>query len=226
MKEKYKKYKEFISVPKNRSLILIGIYAVFFAFVFIVLNTYKTVSEPLPVDTTIEKQEDNTNTEVTSYEYTYDFNINDVITNIQGTFYNDDELFTMNNLKYYIKDGIIYSIDNIKQENFEYTISKFKYNTIESIVNNFSYETKTEYKDGTIKYEYIIPNNEFGKFYNEGNMNEGNVSITVMKNNYINQVDINLSSYYNVPKYLITIKYNNINNINSLDINNQQNSIN
>jgi len=187
MKEKYRKYKEFISVPKNRSLTLLALYGIFFIFVFIIINTHKPTKSPVQdninENNIVETKEDNKNieVEVTSYEYTYDFNINDIVTNIKGTYYNGDELFSLNNSKYYIKEGIIYSMDNIKQDNFEYPILKFKYNIMDNIINNYPYETKTEYKDGTIKYEYIIANNEFGKYYNEGNANEGNVLITIIK---------------------------------------------
>lgn len=224
MKEKYRKYKEFISVPKNKSIVQIALYGIFFIFVFIIINTHKTVNTPdvetVKEDNIIEKKEDNIKEEVISYEYIYDFNINDITTNITGTHYNYDELFTINSQKYYIKEGIIYSIDNIKQDNFEYPILRLKYSIMDTLMNNYSYETKTEYKDGTIKYEYIISNNEFGKLYNEGNINEGNVNITIIIKDYITQINMDLSTYYNVSKYLLTIKYNNINNIESLDINN------
>lgn len=223
MKEKYKKYKEFMSVPKNKSLTLIVFYVIFFAFVFVVLSTGKTVQQPVinnDVDNNTEQNIDNKIKEVKSYEISYEFNIDDKYTIVNGIFYNDDMIFTINNEKYYIKEGSIYTSNNQKIESFEYPLLKFKYSIMDNIINNYKYETKTEYKDGNIKYEYIIPIKEFSQYYNEGNINEGNVLITITKNDYISQIDVDLKEYYNVNNYLVTIKYSNINGIESLDINN------
>ena len=225
MREKYKQFKEFISVPKNKSFTLLAIYGIFFIFVFIVINTSKYSSTPIVDDKIQDEVNDEIKEEtgikqVDSYEYIYEFNINNVITNINGTYYNDEQLLSIEQTKYYIKNGISYLYSNqLIEQNIDYPIEKLTYNNIHNLINNFEYESKTEYKDRSIKYEYIISNLDFSKYYNEENIYEGNVYINIYENNYINKVDIDLSSYYNINKYLISINYSNINNIDSLDIN-------
>lgn len=218
MKEYYKKFKEFRADPKKKSLSLLIIYLIFFIFVFIYINSHNQVNEELENNNQKDNVEINGEI-VNSYEYSYDITINNQVINIDGIYYEDKQTFNFDNTDYYIKDNKIYLDNDNSQENLDYPLNKLNYNDISNFLSNYEYESKTEYKDNKIKYEYIIDNQEIAKYFNQEITNNGNTSVIIYENNYIYQVDIDLSNYYNVDKYTITINYNNINSITNLDIN-------
>lgn len=221
MREYYKKIKEFLADPKKKSLTLVVIYAIFFAFVFLYIYSYKTINTSVENnDENIVDEEKEQSKDVNSYEFNYEINIDDNIIYIEGTYYNKQQLLKTDNKKYYIKNEITYLYDEqLVETTIDYPINNIEYNKLYNLISTIDYESKTEYKDESIKYEYIISNEDYANYYNEESLYEGNIYITVYENNFINQVDIDLSSYYNMNKYIISINYNNINNINNLDIN-------
>ena len=99
-------------------------------------------------------------------------------------------------------------------------MNEYMYNNINELVNNIDYESKTEYKDKSLKYDYIIDSQTYNSFYNKTYETLGNVTISIIKNNdYITSVNIDLSNYLNeYQTYIVTINYSNINNIANLDM--------
>lgn len=218
MKNYYKKIKEFLANPKKKSLTMIGIYIIFFTFVFIYIKSHNTanINNEYKEEPLISINED----VVSSYEYEADINKDTSKIFIKGTLYNNDQVLSIDNIKYYIKDNKLYLYsDKSLVEEKEFPLDKIKYDIIKKIIEDNDYESKTEYKNNKVKYEYIIDNIEFAKYFDETNNNEGNVNITIYQDKYIYNVIMDLSNYYNTNNYLMDIKYSNINNITNLDVN-------
>lgn len=200
-----KKVRESLKNPKTRSLTLLGFYAVFFIFVFIVLSGgNSTTPNYIP--------EENT-TEVSNYEYIYNINSNDIINTITGTLKNNEDVFNYNSLNYTKKDSIIYL--NGVETIIDFDVDKYKYNNIELLIENSDYNTIYKESDKVI---YNMSANEYFTLLNEQSNCSNidctiiNVPITVESNEYIYHVIIDLSNYYGY-KYQIEINYNNINKV-------------
>ena len=213
MKEYYNKFKEFRKDPKKRSISLIILYGIFFLFFIIYIRGNNSVNN-------IEQKEEVNNTEnVTNYEYSYEINVDDDIINVDGIFLDNKELFEIDNIKYFIQDNKIFLNNQNEEVSLNYPLIHLNYNSLKKFINSFAYESKTEYKDSNTKYEYNINNNEVAKFFEEDNNNDGLTNIIVYESEFINKIEINLSNYYNKNKYIITVNYNNINNISNIQIN-------
>lgn len=196
MREKYHKMKEFLANPKKKSLTLIIIYAIFFGFVFLYINSSK------PVDNIIIQ---NNNNDISSYEYVYEFN--DI--KITGTYYNKKLVFNLDNTKYDIDESV-----DMKELNIDYPIIELSYNNIDKFLDSINYESKTEYKDGNNKYEYILNNQEFNDYF-KLDIKDELITIIVYKKDYINEIEVNSS-------YKIHVNYNNINNITNIETNTEK----
>ena len=102
----FNKVKEYLKDPKKKSLTLLGIYIVFFIFVFAITSGS---SEPQSIKSFEEKEEisflDNYK-EMKGYEYKIQF-IEDTITrSMEGTYYKDTTLFNYNGLRYFYENEI------------------------------------------------------------------------------------------------------------------------
>ena len=217
MKEYWKKFKEFRKDPKKKSISLLIIYGIFFIFVFIYIKSGNKVTPP--VNNNINQNiNESTNKEniVTSYEYSYNIKINENIIELSGVYFNGQNEFKIDE-KYTTTDNSIKINDyQIKVD----TLNKLEYNNLKSFLDKYNLNSrKTEYNDNTIKYEYEIPNNEFSAFLEEENNTDGKVIIDVIEKKYIEKVNINLKDYYNMDNYIISIEYENINNIKKIENN-------
>ncbi|MBQ9318651.1 MAG: hypothetical protein IJR82_03380 [Bacilli bacterium] len=219
MKENLKKFNELRKDPKKKSIMLIILYGIFFTFVFIYVKVNQNQSTPIIEDNKGNEPVIQEKTDIVSgYEYKVLLEMDNNIINIEGTFYNNDQLFSINNKKYYLKNNQIYlSEDNTIVEKLDYPLSKLLYDNINKINKDYQYESKTEYKDNNIKYVYIISNEEIAKLFNEDITTNGNVIINIYKKDYIYKVEYDLSQYYG-KNYQITIEYNHVNEITNLDI--------
>ena len=217
MKEYWKKFKEFRKDPKKKSISLLIIYGIFFIFVFIYIKSGNKVTQPVNnnINQNINESTKKDNV-VTSYEYNYNIIINENVIELSGVYYNGQNEFKINE-NYPIVDNIIKINDyQIKIDN----INKLEYNNLKSFLEKYNLKSrKIEYNDNTIKYEYMIPNNEFSILLNEENNTDGKVIIEVIENKYIEKVNMNLKEYYNIDNYNINIEYNNINNIKKIEDN-------
>ena len=201
-----RKVKEWLKDPKKKALTQLGLYALFFVFVFILISMgdSSSTSDYIP---------ENTNKEVTNYEYIYKINSNEIINQITGTLNNNEDAFNYNGLNYVKKEGVIYL--NNTPVTLDFDIDRYKYKNIELLIGNA--DSKTTYTDSK-KVVYNMNIVEYFTLLNEVNncniidCTIINVSITVEKEDYINHVIIDLSNYYGF-KYIVEINYNNINKI-------------
>jgi len=201
-----RKVREWLKDPKKKALTQLGLYAVFFIFVFILIGMGGNSSTP-------DYIKEDTNKEVTNYEYIYKINNNEVINEIVGTLNNSEDTFNYNGLNYVKKEGVIYL--NNTPITIDFDIDRYKYKNIELLIQNA--DSKTTYTDSK-KIVYNMNVVEYFTLLNEVNNCSVidctiiSVPITVEKDDYISYVSIDLSNYYG-HKYIVEINYNNINKI-------------
>lgn len=212
--------REALKDPKKKSLVQLGLYGVFFIFVFILLNSGGSSNIDTPI---IEEEKTGIEAyvEMLSYDYKVTYTNLNKIDIIEGTYYNNNSIFTYNNLKYYYEDSL-YIIDNDSYylSNIEYDITKIFNKNLYSIITNLEEESKTTYKDGKEVINYVVDSN---KIYNylydlESNYtNLASVSITLV-NDIVTNVQIDLTNL-GLDLIKIEIEYSNIDNIESLEFN-------
>lgn len=209
----FRSIKEGLKDPKKRSLTLLGLYAIFFIFVFIFINSAPTTTN-LPEEANDNKVNNEKKDTVESYEYSYKIGNDIMVTGIHKL---NEDIFTYNNLNYYKKDNTIY-LNDIVVENLGFDVNKFSYETMSELINVSNFEQETTYKDGNKKTIYNINVEKYFGFLNEENScnlidcSTTLVSIIVDTKDYINNIIIDLSNYYGY-EYRVEINYNNINNI-------------
>ena len=201
-----RKVREWLKDPKKKALTQLGLYAVFFIFVFILIGMGSDSSTPdyIPEDS---------NKEVTNYEYIYKINSNEIINEVVGTLNDNEDAFNYNGLNYVKKEGVVYL--NNTPVTIDFDVDRYKYKNIELLIQNA--DSKTTYTDSK-KIVYNMNIVEYFTLLNE--VNNCNildctiisVPITVEEDNYISHVIIDLSNYYGY-KYIVEINYNNINKI-------------
>lgn len=215
-----KSVKKNLKDPKKKSLTLLGLYFIFFIFVFAVINSAGNSDyneEKFISKTALENYKD-----MSSYQYKFTFLDNGLTNIIDGTYYSDKTLFMYNDKKYFYESGSLYSIDNDSYylSNIEYNINKLFNSNLYNILDNLQEESKTTYNDGRIKTNYVLDANIFYNYYFDQESNyQTNISIEITeKDNYIINISIDLTSIEtNLRK--IDIEYSNINNISNLEFN-------
>lgn len=206
MKKYWNKFQEFRKNPKKRSIALLIIYGIFFIFVYLYIHSYKNMNNNPEVNVI--------NNEISNYEYSIEYHIEDKIFNIDGIYYDNDNKINIDS-NYIIENNIIH-LDNNNDLNIDIITKKLDYINIENYLKDYEYDSKTEYKDNNIKYEYTIYNQDLAKYFSDDITNNEISKIDVYKNDYIYEIEIDLSTYYGKP-YIIDIKYDNINNISNIE---------
>jgi hypothetical protein len=227
MKEKIKKFKEIWAVTRYRGLIKLGIGIAFMVLVYILIGGFNQMVplSQLPGLENNENKKSITNDILENYinmdscEYTYSVEVNNGnATNkfqIDGTYFNKNYYFKINNQDYTIKDNEIYLVDSENKKlvsvsgktNNIFNIIDLRLlsiNNIHTFLTSSSTDDGTKYKDGTEnkKYSYTSYDNKSISFVVNG------------KNNVINTIDIDFKNYVKgYTLYNVNITYKNINNI-------------
>lgn len=219
----FNKIKEYLKDPKKKSLTLLGIYALFFIFVFAITSGS---SEPESISNYVEQKEEvsflDNYKNMKGYEYKFEFIEDNATKSIQGSYYSNTTLFNYNGLRYFYENDLLYVIDNdfYYLSNIEYNITKLFNNSFYTILEQSKEDLKTTYNDNTSKINYSIDSNIFYNyiFGVESNYNSlTNIEIT-LKDNYIINISIDLTNL-NLNLNQIKIEYSNLNNIKSLEFN-------
>ena len=226
-----KKILEDLKNPKKKSLVMFGLYGIFFIFVFIIIFTGKTYDDTetykdyINIKTSkIEEKNDNI---VSNYEYIYKIIDRENITEITGTKTENKETFVINGKSYYKQDNNIYLNDgtNALVTDNLFNTDLYSYKNIEEFLKEKSTKEKTLYEDKTSKEIYSINSKVYFDYIKEdkcSNIDCSNIFIDIVVNKnskeQIEKVNINLTNYYKY-NYTIEINYNNINNIKEVSTN-------
>lgn len=214
-----KKIRENLKDSKKKALTQLGLYAIFFIFVFVLLSNGNSSSTQ--ANSQIQKSTFENYKDMTSYNYKAIYTSLNNVDVIEGTYLNNISLFTFQNNKYYFENQY-YLIDNDL-----YYLSNVPYNIIKlfntNLYNIFQYleeESKTTYKDGKIETNYLIDTNKFYSYYYEQESQyQDKISIKIIEmDNFITQIELNLVNINDNLNNII-IQYNDINNITNLDFN-------
>ena len=199
--------------PRLKGVVQLIFWIIFFFIVALMFRSGKKTDE-ITKNSVNNKDEQTitTGNEVISYEYEYKYidDTNNVI--ITGIHYNDKEKFTLNNIKYYsIEDKYYDEISNTETD-ISLSIDEWSYNKIKYITDHNPYSNLIKYKNGEEKYEYNIDKDTYNSYY--GRIYPSNIIISITKDkNTISEAIVN----YGFGS--VDIKYTNINEIDSLDIN-------
>lgn len=216
-KNKLKDIKEFLSDKKNKAIVKLIIYLIFFIFVIIYIrvmnyraNNYTKKIDP---DEIIELPKTITNKvsllkDAKNYKFRYEVNvINDnVNTNyiIDGKRYNDKYYFSITdneiNINYYYESNSnkLYLIkDEIKEEinsNNIIDLSLYKINNIYNYLYNATYNYKQENADGNVLINSSLPISKFYELNKIDRIVAENIIIETTENDDTVKVALNTSN--------------------------------
>ena len=198
------------SNPKLKGIAQLIFWIIFFFIVAMIFRSSKVGN--INNNEKINDDNNSNNNVVSNYEYEYTYNDDNGTILVLGTYFDGEESFNMNGVKYYQLNNIYYDAITKEVVDLVYAFGEWKYNSIKNIIDNNPYINQTKYKNGSEKYEYNIDKNVYNDYY--GTNYENDIIITVNKvDNIINNASIN----YGFGS--VNVKYTNINNIDKLDIN-------
>jgi len=198
LKEIFEFIKEKLRNPRTRAATILGIYFIFFIFIFIGLRT------------TPNNSQSNNGTNVINYD----------IVQTNYNYKHEIEISTTDNtLRYLISGSNINEQETQKIEFYNNQTNKYEetneyqfineklldLNIIIDYVNNIESEFSTEYKDGTIQKNYLVPITKIDETIDS----QLNIEINIYeKNGFITKIIIdstNLDKTYN--QNILKIKY-------------------
>lgn len=179
--------------PRTRSAVILGIYLIFFVFLFIGIRS--------------PKEESSTNNDnIINYPniietYSYSYNIE-----ITRDTYINKYLFTgINDNGKYTEKVELYNNDSKQyEETYDYEDINPKFidlKTIISYVNNIKEEFTTNYKDGTIQKNYLVKLNNIDNNVTTDNTIEINI---YEKDNFITKIIIDGTNFDSITNKNIT----------------------
>ena len=213
--EYIQKFLELWKNPRCRSLIILGMYIIFFAFVISSIDTdnigeYEEIQE-------IDVMEEYSNMD----NYASKIIIkNELEENIDIKVNKNDYLINYNNENYYYNTVKLYkqNEDNYTKTEtnlLDFEVWKFTPKFISDLIEKGTFNSKTEYADGMIANTYLVKIEDFIKsYYNNENSDIRTFEITVYQNEkQVNKVVLNLTNIYNMGQfsnthdYIVTIEY-------------------
>ena len=219
--DKIKKIFELLKVwwkdPKKRGLMQLAFWFLFFTLVVKIYRSstgYKNMNVKANKNNSQEKIEEkkNVSEEINSYEYEYQIQSLNKDIGIKGTHCKDKDVFYINNNKYYIVNNEYYDTKINQKTKLDYPLNEWKYDSLKNIITNITPSNSTVYKSGIVKYEYNVNSIEYNKYYNTNYENDIIIE-AVLNKKIIEEASINYSNYK------VNIKFNNINEIDDLEIN-------
>ncbi|MBQ7140986.1 MAG: hypothetical protein IJO32_05730 [Bacilli bacterium] len=210
LKETYEFIKEKLEDTRTRSATILGLYAIFFFLLFLLLST--------GTGNNVEKANTNNLEEIINYsniqkeyEYTYNLEIREIDKITKYLITGKESIEEKNNLvKIYNDVSQDYVIDNSSEKLYDEEFINL--NKIISLVNDIDYEYTTEYKNGDILKNYLVPLNKINYLYDL----KENIEISIYEyDNFINKIVIDLTNYEiknnnNIESVIYTLEYKNI----------------
>lgn len=211
MKNVWQTIRELWKIPRYHALMVIGLYFLFFAIIFLILS-FRKIDTPKEIitKTTFENYQ-----EMLNYEYTY--TLKGIKNNvpfedkIKGIYYHNKNTFEYLHNTYEIKDKNIYLKEEKIENLFDFDIIHLEpihiLSYLEESIDKEIVKNVVKYNDRTIKTEYKIQNLKENTF------------LTILiyeKNNFIYQIELDVTDLLkrsDIQAYQIIIEYNNINQI-------------
>ncbi len=228
MKEVVEVFKKLRKSPRGRALIFFGVSFLFFLFIAIyarivgphsIENMYKSVSI-----------EDTLFGDLKNYTYEVKVNLDGKTTVINGKVSEETEVFTYNNINYYVVDTRVYNLVDgqmniTSNPNPYYRITNT--NTISKLIKNSYLDSTTTYHDGSSVYNYMMDTNNLNEIISknktdiESKMNK--LVIKVSKDKLINTINYELNDYCITNKICkknlnIELKFSNIGSTDKIEI--------
>ena len=217
-KERKQKVKDFLAVKRNKALVKLGFYFLFFLIIILYIRfaSRKTTYVPSPsLPDTITTSISNIN--IDNYEFDINYQINDEIYHIKGQKYGDKYSFTYNDALYYY-DKDLYMIGDekilIEPNDMSYLLM-LDAKKIYNFLYNATYNYRQEDANHNITINSFISISDFSKLL--GKQEEGNAKITFdthEKNDVLTSIDIDLSNYFKsdlITSFKVNIIYSNLN---------------
>lgn len=215
--------KELWKVPRYKSLITLGLYGIFFLSIYLIILISSMFNKP---EENYEIDPIDMYSQMESYEYIYDIKSNLYTYEVNGTYVNGKDNFSINNNDFYIENNII-SAKNIQinlPEVLSIDLLMIRPNILANIFTKENLKSKTEYENGNTKEIYNVLVTDFNiTFLQEPYDSSKYIEFTVyIEDNLIKEINIDLSEIMqvvnsNIQSYTIDISYSNINNIKSVE---------
>lgn len=218
----FKNFKTIWSNKRYKSLIILGLWILFFAIVVLIVriqsDKIKQYNDQQPVILSINEILENIN----SYSFTYQIQNDDETIIIDGTNYNEEFVVTLKEKRYYIND-YVYLINGeklVKQENpFEINFNVFNIQKIYNLIKNRNplYEIKENNMTTSIYKVLLYEINE--------EMTDETMEISITKSeDKIQNILLDLTQYINCEqlrykKFTLSIVIDDINDISKFDYN-------
>jgi len=209
------KFLEFWNIPRYRSLIILFIYIIFFAFLISSINTdsVNDYEESDKIDIMEEYRNMNNYHCLMIVKNEKEENLTiDTNENNQLIIFNDDEYY-YNNINLYKKDGDVFKKAN--DTLLEFNVWNFTPMFISNLIEKGTLNSKTEYTDGTFANTYLVKVEDFIKsYYKDETDDTRTFELTVYQNEkQVNKVTLDLTKIYSMNQnannydYVVTLEY-------------------
>lgn len=199
MKNFINNFKEFKKKPNSNAIMFFGFYIIFFVILFMVIGIKGDRNSLFQEYEKGNKGYFN-NTGVMSKNYFYDYKIylNGVLYDYYGRRNDNIEVFKFNNNDYY-RDGNEYYLNNIVVDNPYIFYEMIDVDNFNNIFSNAYYNSKTEYEDGRVDYNYLISSNSLNKLLYDVDTDfeevPNNIVFSTDDENNLNKIVYNLDNY-------------------------------
>ena len=195
---------------QKKAWVVLGAYFIFFIVIIFSIRSNQTKNDNLNQNNSnlpfsISKIKYNNY----DFKYTVDFDDNIII--YQGKNYQNNSLFTVNDLDTYYKEGEVF----FKKENEVFVNSDNPYkfselrniDIVEKILNQAKLDSHTIYEDSTKIYNYQITTDTLEKIFNNRDIDTdlavNKITVYVDNNKEAYKFNFDFSSYTNYKKYTI-----------------------
>lgn len=206
---------------QKKAWVVLGAYFIFFIVIIFSIRSNQTKNDNLNQNNSnlpfsISKIKSNNY----DFKYTVDFDDNIII--YQGKNYQNNSLFTVNDLDTYYKEGEVF----FKKENEVFVNSDNPYkfselrniDIVEKILNQAKLDSHTIYEDSTKIYNYQITTDTLEKIFNNRDIDTdlavNKITVYVDKLNQASKFTFDFSSYasykgYILSKGIVEVEYSN-----------------
>jgi len=212
--EKYQKFKELWANEKTHSIIVLGLWLIFFAAVVLFIRA--TAPTPISNDTV-------NSVSGTSFDKMNNYSFSAISNNLEvnGFVYNDNMEFILNNKRYYVSNDVyLIAGDTATKQEFDLKFLKINAKMLNNLLGGLNGTENESYT------QYLVPLDRFINLYEidtEADLSKAmtyNIIVNVYKNSdgsikgvILDLTNYNIFRFNNNTPFMVTIYYYNINNI-------------